>query len=91
MPIVEPIYIVGLYETQVLVGRISRANLDRARSVLTNRPGPEGEIMEVWGSGTRAQLRKEFGPELDESDFDHADELYMANKTHQFIRDRIRS
>lgn len=87
---IEPYYIVGVFETQLLVGRISRANCDRARITLTQRPGPSGELLEGSAYGTRTDILTALGEEIDPEDFEHADALYAANPTHQFLRDRSR-
>jgi len=77
------LYIVGIYEHTVLVGRISAMNKARAEEILQRRPGPDGEQLQEWQSGTRWELLGTY-PELVAGwTFDRADEAYAVARTNQ--------
>ncbi len=73
-------YICAIFETRVLLGRIGSMNLKRVEATIERLPGPEGELLDQWQTGTRAELQATF-PEILEADqvWDDADETYRKN------------
>lgn len=84
----EPVYIVALYATRVLIARVSPLNLDRASTVLKNVPA-DGEHLEEWQSGTREEMLATFAEELYPEDFADADRVYKQSPTLQVMRSRV--
>lgn len=73
------LYICGVYESVVILGRISRMNLERAEELIERLPGPEGEDLDRFHAGTRAELLATFPELLGDWSFDEADEAYRRN------------
>ncbi len=82
------LYICGVFETRVVLGRISALNLKRAGEIIERLPGPEGEGLERWQSGTRAELLATFPELVGDWAFDDADKAYGINPLHQVSYDR---
>ncbi len=81
-------YICGVFETRVVLGRISAINAGRAEKAIENLSGPDGEELERWQSGTRAELLQTFPDLLGDWAFDDADGVYATNPVHQVMFDR---
>jgi hypothetical protein len=81
-------YLCGIFESVVVLGRISSMNLPRAEELVERLPGPEGEELDRWASGTREELLATFPELLGAWAFDDADESYRLNPQHQVQFDR---
>lgn len=81
-------YICGVYETQIILGRVSKMNLKRAEDLIANLPGPGGEILDRWHAGTQPELLATFPELLGDWSFDDADEAYRRNPQSQISFDR---
>lgn len=80
-----PLYLVALFATVVIVGRISWINLPRAEELVQRLPGPNGEDLEAWQSGTRAEMLETYPADVGDWTFDEADHAYEANPTAQIM------
>jgi hypothetical protein len=80
-----PLYIVAIYESQVIIGRISWLNLPRAEDLVQRLKGPSGEDLQKWQTGSRAELLSTFPEECGDWSFDDADKAYEANPTAQIM------
>lgn len=85
----ESVYLCGVYETRVVLGRVSDLNKKRAEQLVERLQGPEGEQLDKWQSGTRAELLATFPDLLGDWSFDDADEAYRRNPLHQVQFDRV--
>ena len=83
-------YVCIVFETRAIVGRFSGLNAKRVEQTLLSKryPGPGGEDMEAWQTGTRAELLATFPDLLSGSVFDSADAAYRINPKHQVEFDR---
>ncbi len=77
------LYVCGVYETCVVLGRISQMNKPRAEMLVQRLPGPDGEQLQTWQTGTRVRLLATFPKLLADDKFDDADEAYQVNPKHQ--------
>ena len=84
-----PSYILGLFETQVILGRVSWINKKRAEQLMQQLRGPARERLETWGSGSRDHLLGLFGDQIAGEHFDDADEAYARNPKAQVRFDRM--
>ncbi len=82
-------YLCGVFGTRVVLGRVSQINRKRAENLVERLRGPEGEQLEKWQSGTRAELLATFPDLLGDWSFDDADRAYAANPLHQVQFDRV--
>lgn len=73
-------YLCAIYETRVVLGRVSGHNLKRAEFLIGRLPGIDGELLDKWQTGSQAELQATF-PEILESQqvFDDADDTYRKN------------
>ena len=84
------LYVCMVFETRVILGRVSHFNAKRVEQTLLARHfrAPGGEQLERWQSGTRAELLATFPELLNAQVFDDADRDYSANPKHQVEFDR---
>ncbi len=76
-------YICAVFESVVIVGRLSEINRKRAETLVERLQGPQGEQLDKWQDGTRAELIATFPNLLGHWAFDDADEAYRKNPLHQ--------
>ena len=84
------LYVCMVFETRAILGRISHFNSKRVEQTLLAKhyPGPGGEVMEGWQTGSRRDLLATFPDLLSEQVFDEADRAYSINPKHQVEFDR---
>ncbi len=82
------VYICGLYETCGILGRVSSLNRKRAEATIQHRPGPEGEVLDKYATGTAEELLATFPDDLAESVFEDADDAYRRSAKLQVEFDR---
>ncbi len=82
------LYLCGVYETRVILGRVSQINQKRAETLIQRLPGPDGEQLHSWQCGTRVLIRDAFPELVADEDFEDADVAYEANPKHQVEFDR---
>lgn len=76
-------YICGVFETRVVVGRVSQINLGRAVEAMKHRRRRDRERLEKYQTGTRAELLRTFPDLLGDWSFDEADQVYELNPIEQ--------
>ena len=76
-------YLCGVYETCVVLGRVSQINRKRSENLVERLRGPDGEQLDSWQSGTRDQLLATFPKLLGDWSFEQADDAYRKNPLHQ--------
>ncbi len=81
-------YICGVFETRVVLGKVSRMNLGRAGDSMQHRRRRDRERLEQWQTGTRAELLGTFPALLGDWSFDEADRAYALNPTEQIEFER---
>lgn len=77
------LYICGVYETRVILGRISQINKKRAEVLMQRLPGPDGEQLHSWQCGVRTLIKGAFPKLVDDEDFEDADYAYEVNPKNQ--------
>ncbi len=82
------IYICGVFEFTVVIGRVSGTNRKRAGQLMETLKGPGNEELEQWQDGTRAELLATFPDVLGDWSFDRADDAYRLNPQHQISFER---
>lgn len=82
------LYICGVYETRVILGRVSQLNQKRAETLIQRLPGPDGEQLHQWQCGTRVLIGDAFPQLIEDQDFDDADDAYQVNPKNQVEFDR---
>lgn len=78
-------YICGVFETVVVLGRISPRNRDRAEIAMQQNEGPEGEKLEAFASGSREELMRIYPELLGDWSFAEADQAHRQNPKQQVI------
>lgn len=76
-------YLCGVFETRVLLARVSGINMDRAEAALQHRRRNDRERLEKFQTGTRAELLGTFPELLADWSFDEADRAYELNPLEQ--------
>ncbi len=82
------LYIVGVFETHVVMGRVSELNLKRSGELMENLPGMEEEKLEGWQSGTREEMLLTFPHLLGDWAFEDADKAYQLDSRRQITFER---
>ncbi len=82
-------YICAVFETIVILGRISHINAKRAGHLVENLEGPDGEELVQWQTGSRAELLATFSELLGDWSFNRADDAYALNPLHQVQFERL--
>lgn len=82
------LYVVGVFESHVVVGRVSPLNAERAGKLIENLPGMDEEKLEAWQSGTRAEMLATFPALVGDWTFDDADAAYAVDPRRQVTYER---
>lgn len=78
-------YIVGVFETYIVAGRIHERNLQRAESSMLNRPGMDGEELESFASGSGAEVKAAFPAWITDEVLAECDRVYAINPQNQIM------
>lgn len=81
-------YLVGVFETVVIIGKIHSRNLARAEELMQRREGPGGEELDSFSSGTEAEILATYPGLVTAEDLREADQAYARNPLSQVQYDR---
>lgn len=76
-------YVVGVFETLVIIGKIHIRNLERAELLMQQRRGPDGEELETYASGTEAEILAIYPKLVTREELRAADHAYSVNPQNQ--------
>lgn len=81
-------YVVGVFETVVIVGKVHERNLARAEELMQRRQGPDGETLEEFSSGTAEEVLAAMPELITREILARAEHAYSINPQHQIQFDR---